>query len=193
LQTKGVEVDTTLRATSEITLTGDYSYTPTKFTQFAIPCQDGFTNPATVPGQCNFVGPGGTVQFNAKGYPLPYAPKNTFNATADYTKELDGRIIRVSANYHWQDSSYTVVADPNTIIPSYGILGLSLSYGSADGHWDVTVFARNLLDQYFVAGIIKTPLDTGTAHSTPLSTIGYSNLPSIDSGRTVGVRLDTHF
>ena len=101
-------------------------------------------------------------------------------------------MLHASVNYHWQGSSYTVVADPNSIIPSYGILGVSLSCGSADGRWNVSVFARNLLDQYFVSGIIKTPLDTGTAHSTPLSTIGYSNLPAIDSGRTVGVKLDVN-
>jgi len=194
LQTKGAELGATFRATPEFTVDGEYSYTPTRFTQFAIPCENGYTNSATP--NCSYLAPGapaGAYQFNAAGYPLPYAPKNTFALTADYAKVFGDYLFHASANYHWQDSSYTVVADPNTIIPSYGILGASLSLGSADGRWDITVFARNLLNQYFVAGIIKTPLDTGSAFSTPLSTIGYSNLPAIDATRTVGIKLDVKF
>jgi iron complex outermembrane receptor protein len=106
---------------------------------------------------------------------------------------LDGFLIHASTSYHWQSSYYTVVADPNSIVPSYGILNASVSVGWDDGRWNLTLFSRNLLDQYFVAGIFKTPLDTGTAHSTPLSTIGYANQPAIDSGRTVGIRLDLAF
>ena len=194
LQTKGAELGATFRATPDFTLDGEYSYTPTKFTQFAIPCVYGYTNNATA--NCSYLAPGappGAYQFNAAGFPLPYAPKNTFALTADYAKVFGDFLFHASANYHWQDSSYTVVADPNTIIPAYGILGASLSVGSSDGRWDVTVFARNLLDQYFVAGIIKTPLDQGSAFTAPLSTIGYSNLPSINSGRTVGIKLDVKF
>ncbi len=198
LKTKGFEADATYKATPELTLTGGYAYTPTSFTSFAIPCQDGFTNPATVPGQCTYfapnAAPGTPAQFNARGYPLPYAPKNAFTLGADYVREWGADyVIRGSANYHWQSSTFTVVADPNSVVPAYGVLGASVSFGSQDGRWALSVFARNLLDQYFVAGIFKTPLDTGTAHSTPLSTIGYSNNPSIESGRTVGVRLDVAF
>ena len=52
------------------------------------------------------------------------------------------------------------------------------------------MFARNLLDKYFVAGIFRTPLDGGTPTSVPQSTICYSNIPALDSSRTVGVKIN---
>lgn len=198
LKTQGFEANLTYLPTTELSFTGSYAYTDTSFISFSIPCNDGFTNPATIPGQCTYIKPGspaGTPPgFNAAGYPLPYSSKNSFNLGADYTRPWsDDLILHASVNYHWQSSYYTVVADPNTIVPAYGVLGASLSFADPAGRFDVTVFARNLLDQYFVYGIFKTPLDTGTAHSTPLSTIGYANQPAIESGRTVGVRLDFQF
>ena len=51
----------------------------------------------------------------------------------------------------------------------------------------------HLLDKYFVAGIFRTALDTGTANSTPRSTIGYANIPAVDSSRTIGIKLDVKF
>ena len=43
------------------------------------------------------------------------------------------------------------------------------------------------------SGVFKTPLDAGTAGSNPLSTIGYANIPSIESSRTLGVKLEVNF
>ena len=196
LKTSGAEVEVTARPARELTLSGAFAYTPTRFTQFAIPCNDRFTNPATTPGQCTFVNPAfpGTLQFNAAGYPLPYAPEYAFSLGLNYVKPaLNDKQFDFSVNYHWQSTAYTVVADPSSIMPAYGILGANLGFGKQDGRWRVSVFARNLLNQYFVTGIFKTPLDTGTAGSTPLSTIGYSNTPSIESRRTIGAKLDVRF
>jgi iron complex outermembrane receptor protein len=196
LRTDGAEAEATFRPTPELTLNAAFAYQHTEFTQFAIPCNDGFTNPATIPGQCTFMNPAfpGTLQFNAAGYPLPYAPEYIFSLSFNWVHPISGDYeVEFSGNYHWQSENYTVVADPNTIVPAYGILGMNVSFGPRNEHWKVNVFARNLLDQYFVTGIFKTPLDTGTAHSNPLSTIGYSNIPSIESGRTIGVKAEVKF
>jgi iron complex outermembrane receptor protein len=195
MQTDGAEAEATFQATPELSLSAAFAYQHTEFTSFAIPCNDGFTNPATIPGQCTFTNPAfpGSKQFNAAGYPLPYAPEYIYSLGFNWVHPLGSYDVGLSGNWHWQSSNYTVVADPNTIVPAYGLLGMNLSYGPHNGFWRINVFARNLLDQYFVTGIFKTPLDTGTAHSTPLSTIGYSNIPSIESRRTVGVKLDVKF
>lgn len=196
LKTSGAEAEATLRATDELTLNAAFAYQHTEFTQFAIPCNDAFTNPATTPGKCTVTNPAfpGVLQFDAAGYPLPYAPEYIFTLSADWVHPISGDYdLDAHANYHWQSKNYTVVADPNTIVPAYGILGASVGFGPHDGHWRLSVFARNLLDQYFVTGIFKTPLDTGTANSKPLSTIGYSNIPSIESRRTVGVKAEMKF
>src|SRR3546814_2892801 len=78
-------------------------------------------------------------------------------------------------------------------LPGYGILNAQMGYGAEDGSWRLSVFARNLLDKYYVAGIFTTPFDSGVAGSNPLSTRGYSNNPAMDYERTVGVKLDVAF
>lgn len=196
LKTSGIEFDSTFRVTPELTLTGAFAYTPTKFTEFAIPCADRFANPATRPGECTFVNPAfpGSLQFNAAGYPLVYAPKYTYSPGVNYVRPLAGdRELAVSMNYNWRDEAYTVVADPNSIMPSYGLLGANIAFGPQDRSWRVNLFARNLLDKYFVTGIFKTPVDGGSAGATPPFTIGYANIPSIESSRTVGVKLEMSF
>ncbi|MBX3482390.1 TonB-dependent receptor [Phenylobacterium sp.] len=196
LKTKGFELDATFKVTRELTLRGGYAYIPTEFVDFAIQCNDRFTNPATVPGQCTYISEKapGLLQFNAGGYPLIYAPKNSFNLGLNYERAVMGdHVFGVAVNYNWRDKAYTAAADPNSILPSYGLLGANISFGPEDGQWRVSAFARNLLDKYFVTGIFKTPLDSGTAGSTPLSTIGYANIPSIESSRTLGVKVEVNF
>lgn len=198
LRTRGIEVDTAWRVNSKFTVAGNLAYIPTKFTEFAVQCYDLFTNPATTPGKCNYVQPGmpaGTPpQFNAAGYPLVYSPKWTWGVTADYETFI-GNDLMFNAHASWNNrsSTYGVVADPNSINPGYGLLNGQLSIGSADKNWTLAIFARNLLDKHFVGGIFRTPLDSGTSNSTPFSTIGYSNIPALDSQRTVGAKLSFSF
>lgn len=198
LQTKGVEADMTWRVAPGLSVAGNVAYIPTKFTEFAVQCYDLYTNPATTPGQCNYVQPGlpagSPPQFNAAGYPLTYSPEWTWGVNANYeTAVSNDLMMSASASWSYRSSSYGVVADPNSINPGYGLLGGQIGIGSADDRWRLSIFARNLLDKHFVAGIFRTPLDSGTNNSTPLSTIGYSNIPALDSSRTVGVKLSFSF
>ncbi|MDZ4372587.1 MAG: TonB-dependent receptor [Phenylobacterium sp.] len=196
LKTKGIEFDATFKVTPELTLRGAYAYVPTEFVDFAIQCNDRFTNPATIPGQCTYISDQapGVLQFNADGYPLIYSPKTSFNLGFDYVRPvLNDKLFSVTMNYSWRGKSYTAAADPNSIMPSYGLLSANIGFGPEDGSWRVSAFGRNLLDKYFVSGIFKTPIDSGTAGSTPLSTIGYANIPSIEHSRTVGVKLEVAF
>jgi iron complex outermembrane receptor protein len=193
MRTSGIELAADARPTDDLTLSFGLTWAKTEFLSFAIPCNDRYTNPSTTPGQCTFVNPQvpGLLQFNAAGYPLAYAPEIRFSLGATYTRPItDNEMLRVTANYRWQDGYYTIVADPNSIVPSYGLLGATLGFGAQDESWMVSIFARNLLDEYYVTGIFPTSLDAGTAGSTPLSTRGYSNTPSIDSRRTIGIKLD---
>lgn len=198
LQTKGIEADLSWRVTPEFTVAGNFAYIPTKFTEFSVQCYDLYANPATTPGQCNYVQPGlpaGTpAQFNAEGYPLVYSPKWTWGVTADYETEVSNDLtFGAHASYNYRSSTYGVVADPNSINPGYGLLNGQLSIGSSDKRWTFAIFARNLLDEHFVGGIFRTPLDSGTNNSTPRSTIGYSNIPALDASRTVGAKLSFSF
>lgn len=198
LQTKGIEADLSLRVTPNFTLAANGAYIPTKFTEFAVQCYDRYTNPATPVGQCTYLQPGqpstAALQFNAAGYPLVYSPKYSFVVRGDYSLPVaNDMTVDIHADYNWRSSVYGVVADPNSVVPSYGLVNAQLGFGAADGSWRVAVFARNLLDKYFVAGIFRTPLDAGTYGSTPLSTLGYSNIPALDSSRTIGGKLSVAF
>ncbi len=198
LQTKGIEADLSWRAAPGLTLAGNMAYIPTKFTEFSVQCYDRYTNPGTTPGQCNYLQPGtppGTAfQFNAAGYSLIYSPKWTWGATADYVTPVGNDLeFGAHVSYSYRSKSYGIAADPNTINPGYGLVNGELSLGRQDNRWRLSVFARNLFDKYFVAGIFRTPLDAGTYNSSPLSTIGYSNIPAMDSSRTVGVKLNFSF
>jgi len=198
LRTKGVEADLAWRVTPDLTVAGNLAYIPTEFTEFAVQCYDRYTNPATTPGECNYIQPGlpadAPPQFNAAGYPLMYSPKWTWGLRGDYETDIGSDLtLGASASFSYRSSTYGVVADPNSINPGYGLLNGQLSIGRYDDRWRLSLFARNLLDKYFVAGIFRTPLDSGTDNSTPLSTIGYSNIPAMDSSRTVGVKLSYSF
>ncbi len=198
LRTRGVEFDATWRVTPHFTLSGNVSYIPTEFTEFSVQCFDLYANPATTPGQCNYLRPGtpagAPFQFNAAGYPLIYSPKWTYAITGDLNLPIGSDLVLgAHATYAYRSSTYGVVADPNSINPGYGIANAEIGIGADDGSWRVSLFARNLFDEYFVAGIFRTPLDAGTANSTPRSTIGYSNIPALDSSRTVGVKVQVAF
>ena len=195
LQTKGVEADASFRVSRALTLSGNVAYIPTKFTEYAVQCKDAFTNPGTTPGQCTYFAPGASggtaAQFNAAGYPLIYSPKWTFGVAADLNLPVADRYeLTANARYNWRGRSYGEVADPNTINGSYGLLNAQLGFGREDGTWRVSVFARNLLNDYFVAGIFTTPFDSGLPGTNPLSTRGYSNIPALDAQRTVGLKLE---
>ena len=198
LETKGVEADLAVKVTPEFTLSGNVAYIPTKFTDYAIQCKTGITNPGTPTGQCTYVpegSPAGTPPaFNAAGYPLVYSPKWTFGVSGNLDLPVgNGNSVTASATYNWRSKTYGEVADPNTLNEGYGILNGQIGYGAEDGSWRLSVFGRNLLDKYYVAGIFTTPFDSGLANTNPLSTRGYSNNPAMDSERTVGVKLDVAF
>lgn len=198
LQSKGVEVDASWRAAPGLTLSGNLAYVPTEFSEYAVQCYDLFANPATPPGECNYlapgVPPGSPYQFNAKGYPLIYSPEWTWGVTGDYETAVGNNLLlSVHANWNYRSSTYGIVADVNSINSGYGLLNGEVGIGQDNGRWRVSLFTRNLLDKYFVAGIFRTPLDSGASNTNPLSTIGYSNIPAMDSGRTVGVKLNFSF
>lgn len=198
LKTKGVEVDAQWRATSNLELGASLAHMPTEFTEFAVQCYDLYTNPATPVGQCNYIQPGlpptAPPQFNASGYPLIYSPEWTYTLRADYSLPVgNDSTVDFHADWNYRSETYGVVADVNSINEGYGLLNGQISYGPNSGNWRVSLFGRNLLDEYFVAGIFRTPFDAGTYGSTPLSTLGYSNIPAMDSSRTVGVKLNVFF
>jgi iron complex outermembrane receptor protein len=202
LKTEGFEGEAEFRPTPEWTFTGNFAYSPATFTSYNIPCATGPSGAGPwvndpIPGgpaSC-FTGAGGQALFSAKGYPLSDAPSWTYSLLANYRHQFgDDWRFDANFNWHWRSSAYTNTADANTIVPAYGVLGAELGLGPTNGKWRVSVWGRNLLNQYFVAGIIPTFFDDGTGTGLAHPVRGYGNVPDlIDALRTVGVKLEYHF
>jgi iron complex outermembrane recepter protein len=202
LKTEGVEAEAEFRPTSEWTLTANFAYSPATFTSYNIPCVTGpsgagpwVNNPIPGAGASCFTGPGGQALFSAKGYPLSDAPTWTYSLLANYRHQFgDSWRFDANVNWHWRSSAYTNTADANTIVPAYGVFGAELGIGPVDGRWRLSVWGRNLFNQYFVAGIIPTFFDDGTGTGLAHPVRGYGNVPDlVDALRTVGVKLEYHF
>lgn len=176
LRTRGFEAELALRPTRDLSITGGLAYTDAEFTDY---------QPACYPGQtaaqgCTLAGP----TFDARGFPLPNAPKWTYNIGANYEPAIGNDLVGLfAANYAYRSSAYHGVGDPSTIHPGYGVLNASVGIGTADGAMRLRLFAQNLTKQNFVAQIVPTYFDIG----------GYAQVLTDAAQRRFGASLDYRF
>jgi iron complex outermembrane recepter protein len=192
LETKGVELEFRSRPIEGLTLTGNAAYIDATYTDFKnVACFLGqpqlpFGTPRTSPRQCIASTPGANFTTEATGNPLTNSPEFTGNIALDYTRPLGALEGFFGINYYYRgDVSFSAAGDPNAREEAYGLLGAKLGIGSQNDRWRLTVFGRNLTDENFVNNIIGQPV---------LGAPGvYSQFPSADARRIVGVSLDLKF
>lgn len=98
----------------------------------------------------SFVLPG---VFNNTGNPLGSSPRNKFSAGVDYQVPLADKwgAVSLTASYSWTDDYYTgATKDPNLFVPAYSLGNASLRWDSADGHWRVSLWGKNLADTEYL-------------------------------------------
>jgi iron complex outermembrane receptor protein len=181
LESKGIEGEFTGHVDENLTLSGGFTYALSTYTDFTSQCYVG--QPISpVPGQGCYKDPAtGLFAANLAGYPLSAAPRWSYTLNATYRHPvLDGFWIDANTNYVWKSQTYTIVPDPNTIVSSYGLLGINVGLSPDRGPWRVAVFARNLLDQHFVSAIFPNFFDPA----------GYAQSPAVEARRTVGFTVD---
>lgn len=143
---KGVEIEFITRPTEALSLGGSANWLDAKYRNFpAAPIA------------------GGT--FDAGGKRLNSAPESSFTVFGQYDFALgDGAAISVRGEYSWKDRQYfTVVNDAIQASPSYGLLNASISFNSADSHWQVVAYGRNLADdRYLLSAGAFTAVPAGT-------------------------------
>ena len=180
-RTRGVEGETVFRPLSGLTLTARATLDKAVFTDFQNdPCSTGFLrNYADI---CS--GPGGTT--NATGRALPNSPRFAYNLVGTYQHNVADRYTAsITAGWNYRTRvNFETTGDPYTVQPSYGVLGATIDFGSRAGHWNISIYGRNLLDQRFATGIQAAPRLDGSA---------FNQTVSIDEFRTVGVALDARF
>lgn len=171
LRTRGAELELAARPFPGFTLSGGASYIDAVFSDFERAACWG--TPATQRGCVGGV-------FNADGATLPNAPKWTLALQGRYERDLDaGMRGFASLNWYWRDEVNDSLGDPKMVRDAYGLLGGALGVQDAGGRWEVSIWARNLLDQHYTGTIITTPLSPGS----------YSQFPVEDAHRMVGLTL----
>jgi iron complex outermembrane receptor protein len=185
VESKGAELDASVRVTDDLTLTGRYSYNPVEFKEFLTSCYRGQpVNPAPGPG-CYRPGPGSGTVNDVTGLPSVNAPKNSFNVGFSYSPQISAG-LRGFANFTYthRSEAWSVAGDPNTILPAYGLLSGNIGVGTLDGKIRYSIYGRNILDEEFPIRIRSLSFSGAGSYRTTFSR---------ESERTIGVRMDYAF
>ncbi len=175
----GFEFDTAWRVSPEFSLSGSFTYSDTKFTDYITAC------PNVVKAGYTCVTQNGASVVQAAGEPLSGAPKYSATAGADIRLPVNDRLtFDWSANLYYRSSVQYDVANAISFQPGYLTVGLNAGLGHPDGNWRIGVFARNLLDKRFHTAVIGLPFsDPG----------GEVNWLSREGRRTLGVSAQVKF
>jgi iron complex outermembrane receptor protein len=164
---KGVEASMELIPVRNLTLRAGASYVDTKFTSYP---NAPFHTPALGGGLA-------TVEGDATGNQVPYAPKYSFNVGGDYVVPTSQGNYTLSINYAYTDSLF-INADNLVKQPSFGFLNSSLTWTSNDGKWDARLWGKNLNDKHAYDYIIEQSSGVTASPAAP---------------RTFGITLGFHW
>ncbi|WP_197277213.1 TonB-dependent receptor [Sphingomonas profundi] len=174
-QSRGVEATLSYRPVPDLRLDVSANYLDTEF-------QD-FPRGVCTVAQANATPAGTACQQNLSGRPTPYSSKFSGTVAATYTREIGGVVgeFGLAAQGRTRYNSTTTSIDPLGDQKGFVLLDANLSLSSLTKSWKLSLFARNLTDYQFK--------EYGTA--TPLVPGAFSVF--ISRGRTVGLRLSTHY
>lgn len=90
-----------------------------------------------------------TVYRDASGGTLAQSPRWSHNALAKYEWSIDDNLLAdVSINYAYQDDTSGGVQSERAT-ESFSTVDVRLGVGTDDGTWKVTLWARNVTDEYY--------------------------------------------
>jgi iron complex outermembrane recepter protein len=185
---KGFEIEVGYRITPQLSVNGSYTYSHTEFTDYITSCPNNIIaqGAAAVAAQCNAPGStASTALFQASGFPLTGAPKNSATLGADFRQPIGASLLLdAGVNYYYRSEVYYDVANSLSLQGGYGIVGAKLGIGSANGKWRVGAFIRNAGDKRFQSAVIGLPFaDAG----------GEVNWNTRDGRRTAGISIEAKF
>lgn len=136
LRSRGVEVDARLNPIDGLTLTAAGTYNDARYVTYrAAPAQ--YLN--------SYLG-----LIDLSGRTASGAPKWALTGTAEYVHHAGGTDVYVGGDASYRSAFYAAVnLDPYSRVPGYGLAGLHAGVRQPDGHWDVSVWVRNLTDTDF--------------------------------------------
>lgn len=104
----------------------------------------------------------GKIQ-NRSGQSLEAAPKHRVIFSGRYESQNGGGLRRfVQANYRWRsEANVSSNGDPSLVQKAFGILDLSAGFIAADEAWTLSVFVKNVTDQFYIQGADVNGPDVG--------------------------------
>jgi outer membrane receptor protein involved in Fe transport len=155
---KGVEIESRVAATDDLTLGFTYALADTEFTsgcddfQWNLTSGGGVFNPANPTDPARNLNGRGSCSI--AGNPFPLAAKHTGSITADYSRPVFGGDYRLYVN---SDLSYT--SKKNIQVHNTAYTGSALLMGARVGietdSWKVGLYGRNLLDETSAVGATR--------------------------------------
>ena len=113
------------------------------------------------------------------GKPFNFAPRMSVTFIANYSRPLSDRLtLAGGGDFSYRSGTNSILTgDPLFVVPAYRLLNLHLDLTSEQG-WDLGLFARNALNEFYTTGTINTG-------DTVARFVGYP--------RTFGARLTFHY
>ena len=177
-ETKGVELTIAYAPTSHTRIDFNTAYIEAVLKDFPLsPCY---------PGQGVAEGCVNGAQ-DASGKPMPNAPKLKFNLGLEQRIPVGERDLVLGGTYSYRDSAHMQAnQNPRAVMPSVGILNLSVGLQSAGGKTSVTLFANNVTNKVYYT-------DLEDFWSGPWQSNAVVGQPARDAKRYVGLRFKTGF
>ena len=165
LRHQGFEFDAVARPLANLSLFASVAYLDSEFTDYpnapGLPGCQPVNN--VIPAACSALPNNGQRQ-DLKGTAATFAPKWSGRLGFDWTGDIG------SSGYNWDfNSNLSFVskqfgglqndANPQTVIPSYALLGARVTLNGPGNRWSASFFANNLLDKQYEAGNLYQFLD----------------------------------
>ena len=141
-EVQGFEVEILWLATDNITLGGNYSYTPNKFTESLLLANT--NDPRIPPSLFNAV----EIRNDVNGNQLPNVAENKGSAYVSYGFPFSSGNLEVLASYSWVDGVFhTPFEDDLDSTPGYERLDLRATWKNSDESLIIAAFANNVLNE----------------------------------------------
>ena len=181
LRTRGVEVESSVRLSQTLNITGGATYNDAEITSFPVA--------QCYPGQSAAQGClGSPGRQNLAGFRPAQAPEWKVAVSGDFTPRLTDNLnglLQAAATYQSR-INYSISQDPQTEQPGYTIVNLSAGIRQADRRWEIVGFVNNLTNKQYFSNLANSFGNQGSALATQ------SYLPR-DFRRYGGIRASYNF
>ena len=148
----GVEAEVLWLANDNLTLGGNFSYTPNEYTKTLM-----ILDPASIDTPTSLYPDRETNRKNIKGNQLLQVPELKYTAYGTYSVPLDaGANLDLSAVYSWTDDVYYSPFENQTeMAEAYGRLDMRATWTNAEQNFEVAAFCNNILDDVAVLQVLR--------------------------------------